>query len=133
MEINNKDLEELEICKKIKNSEIIVLSGLKNIDKISKDNPYNKYYSKTKDKKEKTQEELNKIKKLKDESLELYYKLENQKSKELESVFNSLKLKIKFKGIPRILREGMIYTESDNCLIIYESKFFNKLYEIKFE
>ena len=127
METGELDIDEQ------KTHEIIVLSGLKNIDKISKDNPYNKYYSKTKDKKEKTQEELNKIKKLKDESFELHYKLGDQKSKELKSIFNSLKLKIKFKGRPKLLREGMIYTESDNCLIIYDNKFYNKLYEIKFE
>ena len=126
------ETDDLDI-KEPKRPEIIVLSGLKNIDKLSKDEHLDIDYSESKDKKEKTQEELNKIKKIKDESLELHYKLENEKSKELESTFNSLKLKIKFKGKPRILKDGMIYTETDNCLIIYENKFYNKLYEIKFE
>ena len=127
METGELDIDEQ------KTHEIIVLSGLKNIDHFSNKDLLEIDYSESKDKKEKTQEELNKIKKIKEESMELHYKLENEKSKELESIFNSLKLKIQFKGTPKLLREGMIYTESNNSLIIYDNKFYNKLYEIKFE
>ena len=122
--------------------EIIVLSNLKNI----KENLMIEYFGDKKNKyyshfvfsqEEKTQEEekeiLEKKNKLKNESLELYYKKNSQKIKELESAFTQVKLKIKFSAIPKFLREGKLYTISKAGLILYESKLFNKLFEIKLE
>ena len=39
------------------------------------------------------------------ESLELYYKIDNQKKKELETAFNQKKLKIKFDDMTRYLKK----------------------------
>ena len=69
--------------------------------------------------------------KLKNENLDIY-DINNEKSKELESTFKQLKLKVYFKDEPKILRDGKFYTISEGCFIMYDDKLFNKLYEIKF-
>ena len=61
------------------------------------------------------------------------YDVDNKKSKELETTFKQLKLKIFFKYEPKILRNGKFYTISQGCFNIYNDKLFNKLYEIKFD
>ena len=67
------------------------------------------------------------------ESLELYYKIDNEKIKELESTFSEMKLKIKFDNIPKILKNGQFYTLSKDQFIIYDNKYYNKLIEIFFD
>ena len=52
--------------------------------------------------------------------------------KELVSAFNQITLKVIFNGEPKILREGIFYTLSDSCFKMYDSKYFKKLLEIKF-
>ena len=69
---------------------------------------------------------------MKNKSLDLY-DIDNKKSKELESTFKQLKLKVYFKDKPKILRDGKFYTISEGCFIMYDDKLFNKLYEIKFD
>ena len=62
-----------------------------------------------------------------------YYEINKEKSKELEEVFGQIKLKITFNKKPRSLRDGKLYTISNDCFTIYDDKFYNKIYEIKFE
>ena len=124
--------------------EIIILSNIKNIDNHS----YSTFYDlllKRRIQKEKPyisdeiilsdiiKEKEKKSNKLRLESKEKYYKINEDKSKELESVFGQVKLKIKFSSKPSLLRDGKFYTISENNFIIYNDKLFNKLYEIKFE
>ena len=71
--------------------------------------------------------------KLKEESMKRDYKINNEKAKELESIFNQAKLKINFDSEPKILRNGKFYTISKGSLFIYDNSSFNKLYEIKLE
>ena len=124
--------------------EIIVLSDIKNINnhsysafydlllkrRIQKENPNisNEIISseiiKEKDKKSNL---------IRLESKEKYYRINEEKSKELESIFTQVKLKIKFNSKPEILRDGKFYTIFENNLIIYGDKLFNKLHEIKLE
>ena len=124
--------------------EIIVLSNIKNINnnsyssfydlllkrRIQKENPNisNEIISseiiKEKDKKSNL---------IRLESKEKYYRINEEKSKELESIFTQVKLKIKFNSKPEILRDGKFYTIFENNLIIYSDKLFNKLYEIELE
>jgi len=126
--------------------EIIVLSGLKGINQnrmieyfgYKKKEYY--YYGYSDEEKTKTPENekeiLAKKNKLKNESLDLYYKIDSQKRKELESAFSQLKLKIKFDSEPKILKEGKFYILSKAGFKMYDSKLFNKLIkliEIKFE
>ena len=135
----NKDFDE-----KIK-KEIIVLSDLKNLNK----NNLLKYYGYWSMKLEKESKEPNKTKQeieseikqeiinniiqYRKESMELYYKIDIQKGKELESTFKQIKLKINFISNPKILRNGKFYAFSHVCFIIYNYKFYNKLYEIKLD
>ena len=124
------------------NSDIIVISELYNMN--------NKYYSEYYDywkmqkvKKEspyKSEEEIkaklieeikSKKYKLLEESMQRDYKIDNEKTKELESKFNQIKLKIIFDSKPSILRDGKFYTIFKGILSIYDNKFFNKLHEIK--
>ena len=98
---------------KIKN-EIIALSNLK--ESIKEEN------------KEKKED----IALLEKQSLELYYKIDDKKTKELELTFNQLKLKVNFSDRPYIyLRDGKFYSTSDINFIIYEDKLFKKLHEIQ--
>ena len=65
--------------------------------------------------------------------MELYYKLDDKKTKELELTFNQLKLKVNFSGMLYYLREGKLYSKSNKNFIIYEDKLFRKLHEIQTE
>ena len=125
-------------------SEVIVLSDLQNI----KHDKYTEYFDnwsmeweKEKENPSKSKEEIkalikeeikNNIKNIKKESMK-YYQIDNEKNKELEQLFNQIKLKINFNSIPKILRDGKFYTFSNGVFTIYDHKLFNKLYEIKFE
>ena len=123
--------------------EIIVLSDLEILDKDKLSDyfcikPYNNpYYAPDDDNeiKQKAEEDkkaiIEKKNKLIKQSLELYKKIDNQKMKELVSAFNQITLKVIFNGEPKILREGIFYTLSDNCFKMYDSKYFKKLLEIK--
>ena len=128
---------------KNKKKETIVLTNLPSLNECR----YSEYFdtwrmSREKEKKQtkKSKEEIeSEIKeeiiknkeKLKNENLDIY-DINNQKSKELESAFKQLKLKVYFKDEPKILRDGKFYTISEGCFIMYDDKLFNKLYEIKF-
>jgi hypothetical protein len=122
--------------------ETLMLSDLKCLDeKIEKNNPAylmdletESYEDIKEEKKEISQEIIEKNNKLKKESLELYYKIDNQKKKELETAFNQKKLKIKFDGMPRYLKKGKLYTISKTAFAIYDNyNCFKKIVEIKFE
>ena len=109
--------------------EKIALSNLKESDKDKdkKNLLYGFYGAKTNEEKK---EEIDLLEK---QSLELYYKLDDKKTKELELTFNQLKLKVNFSGMPFYLREGKLYSTSDKNFIIYEDKLFRKLHEIQTE
>ena len=127
----------------------IVLFGLKNIN-TEKDNIPKQFYDidwmcykkekEKKEKKEKTKEEIKKeVEKeiLKDVKSKIknskkYYKIDSNKKLELEKVFKEIKLNMKFPSNPKFLRNGNIYTISNNNVIIYENKFFKQLHEFKF-
>ncbi len=123
---------------------IIVLSDLEIIEKDRLtdyfcNKPNNGYYynRKNDEEKPKTEEEkkeiIEKKNKLINQSSKLYYKIDNQKIKELESVFNQITLKIKLDGKPKILKDGIFYTSSNGSFKMYDSKFFNKLLEINLD
>ena len=128
---------------KNKKKETIILSDLPNINRYT----FSKYYDTWKMRYEIEKEESKKSKeeieaeikkkilknkeKLKNECLNIY-DVDNKKSKEIESTFKQLKLKVYFKDEPKILRDGKFYTISQGCFIMYDDKLFNKLYEIKF-
>ena len=121
---------------KDKEEEIIVLSDLQFLINNEKEDNHNYNYEEMLyypiKMSNKIKIDQNKLDKFKNESIELYYKLDNQKNKELESVFKQLKLKIKFNREPFLLRDKLLDTKSDKC-IIYDAQFFKKLYEIKLE
>ena len=133
-----------EMFKENSREEIIVLSDLEILDKDKLSDyfcikPYNNpYYVPDDDNeiKQKAEEDkkaiIEKKNKLIKQSLELYKKIDNQKMKELVSAFNQITLKVIFNGEPKILREGIFYTLSDSCFKMYDSKYFKKLLEIKF-
>ena len=81
----------------------------------------------------KSKEEIKSNDTLEKKSLEKYYKINNEKEKELEEKFKQMKLRVNFNSNPKILRDGMFYTISQGCFTVYNEKHFNKLYEIKFE
>jgi len=124
------------------NKETIILSDLKNIDNSLIDDYFENMNIKNEIQKKypnKSKEELeiiinehihNKMNILKKESLK-YYQINNEKSIELEQIFKQIKLKIKFGSIP-IIRDGKFYTISKGVFTMYNDKFYNKLYEIKF-
>ena len=124
--------------------EIIVLSDLEILDKDELSDYFciksynNPYYAPDDDNeiKQKSEEDkkaiIEKKNKLIKQSLELYKKIDNQKMKELVSAFNQITLKVIFNGKPKILREGIFYTLSDSCFKMYDSEYFKKLLEIKF-
>ena len=109
--------------------EKIALSNLKESDKDKdkKNLLYGFYGAKTNEEKK---EEIDLLEK---QSLELYYKLDDKKTKELELTFNQLKLKVNFSGMLYYLREGKLYSKSNKNFIIYEDKLFRKLHEIQTE
>ena len=126
------------------NPENIILLDLKNVDMESNE----EYYSIIDMKKEKEEKNPNKsinaieaeikeeiknnINAQKKESMK-YYQIDNEKNKELDKIFNQIKLKINFNSEPGFLRDGKIYTISDGCFTMYNNKLYNKLFEIKFE
>ena len=69
--------------------------------------------------------------KIKNESIELYYKINKEKYKEIESKFSQLQLKVKFSDDPKFLREGKLYTFKDGIFSVYDNKFFKKTNEIQ--
>ena len=123
--------------------ETIMLSELKCLDEnIKKTKDWDNYMDFEKepyedikeDKKEISPEIIEKNNKLKKESLDLYYKIDSQKKKELEAAFNQTKLKIKFDDKPSYLRKGKLYTISKDAFTIYDDNdFFKKIVEIKLE
>ena len=126
-------------------SEVIVISGLNNYNVKGSYSFYDDWRMRWQKKDEnpnKSEEEIKaeikeEIKrntdKLKEESMQRDYKIDNEKVKELESIFKQIKLKINFDSKPRILREGKFFTISQGYLFIYDNRFFNKLHEIKLE
>ena len=62
-----------------------------------------------------------------------YYKINNEKAKELETLFKHTKLKINSDSKPKILRDGKFYTISQGILYIYDNRFLKKLHKIKLE
>ena len=133
-----------EVADKVKH-EIIILSDLKEIEqninieypemKLLKD--FNDFKDSDEGKMELDEEQkkkkIEKKNQFKKKSLSLHYKIDNQKKEELTSTFGQLKSKISFSGESNILTEGKIITLSKEGFIIYDSKFFKKLTEIKFE
>ena len=83
----------------------------------------------------KTPEEIKEIiekkNKIKNESIELYYKINREAFKEIESTFSQLQLKVKFSDDPKFLREGKLYTFKDGIFSVYDNKFFKKTNEIQ--
>ena len=119
----NEDLIESE------NHELIVLSDLEKIESLIEERSY---YEKEDDKKEKNKDLKEKIEKLKAKTLELNYKIDEQRTKELESVFKQNKLKINLNQKPQILKDAVLWT-SNESFIMYDSKFFRKISQIKLE
>ena len=137
-------MEKEEVVDEPKN-EIIILSDLKEIDQyeiqeyplLSQKKDHN-YFEASDEEKNKLDEErkkeiLEKKNKLKNKSLDLHYKIDDQKKKELESSFAQIKLKMNLSGEPKILAQGKIASLSKESCIIYDSTLFKKLIEIKFE
>ena len=136
--------------KKIENP-IIVLSHLQDL-KILNKKPSNNIYKdkkeyfssydmiKSKAKKDTSKEEIekevekeimSKKENLKEESLKLYYKINNSKNKELEEAFKESELKV-ISNDSINLGNGKMYSKLDNNIcIISDIKNNNKLYEIK--
>ena len=120
--------------------ETIILTNLKYLDvydSIKYDIIKNMKLEKEKNEPNKTEQEIEteifeEIFKLKKGNYEKYYKIDEQKSKELELVFKQIKLIIKFKSKLKLLRDGLFYTIYKGNFTIYNNKTFNKLYEIKF-
>ena len=118
----------------------ITLSDLKNLNYDSFYNCYDIWdmeYKKKKENPNKSKEEIQaevkeEIKK-EQETKEKFYQINNEKTKELEQKFKQVKLKVNFDSAPKILRDGKLYTIYQGCFIVYDNRFFNKLYEIKFE
>ena len=125
--------------------ETIVLTDLKNLNKKYLYQYYNiKNMKQEKEKNEpnKSKEEIKaeiyeeikkNINKLKEGNYEKYYKIDEQKSKELELTFKQIKLKITFNSRPKLLRDGLFCTFYKGNFTIYNNKIFNKSYEIKFD
>jgi hypothetical protein len=127
---------------KNKRKETIILSNLSSLNGRFSEyyNIWSMRYEKKENHPKKSKEEIEaeikkeimkKKEKLKNESLDIY-DVDDKKSKELESTFKQLKLKVYFKDEPKILKDGKFYTISQGCFIMYDDKLFNKLYEIKF-
>ena len=126
-------------------SEVIILSDLKGLDYKSFKSGYNTWrmeYKKREEYPNKSREEIiaeikEEIKKDTEKSVketkEKYYQINSEKTKELVQKFKQTKLKVNFNCVPKILRDGKLYTISQGCLTVYDNRFFNKLYEIKFE
>ena len=121
-------------------TEIIVLSDLENMERFVSgpsdnfDEEYDDFEYEYIDKKnEKNNELIKELDELKTKTFDLYYKIDDQKKKELEFVFKQKKLGINFNQIPKVLKEGVIWTTSNNNFVMNDSKFFRKFSEIKFD
>ena len=123
-------------------TEIIVLSDLENmerfangpsddIDEYDDDVDFEYQYINKND--EKNNELIKELDELKTKAFDLYYKIDDQKAKELESVFKQKKLGINFNQMPKVMKEGLLWTTSTNNFVMYDSKFFRKISEIKFD
>ena len=126
-------------------SEVIVISGLNNY----KFKPSYSYYlnrllqrkkkeenpnKSEKEIKEEVKEEIKRMaKKSKEESMQRYYKITNEKAKELESKIKETKSKINFDSENYPLRDGKFYKISKGYLFIYDNSSSKKLHEIKLE
>ena len=122
---------------------VIVLSDIKEVNEYgmleyfrdkNKDDDYYRF-GLFHEKKVKTPEEIKEIiekkNKIKNESIELYYKINREAFKEIESTFSQLQLKVKFSDDPKFLREGKLYTYKDGIFSVYDNKFFKKTNEIQ--
>ena len=126
-------------------SEVIVISGLNNYNLKGSYccyNYWNMLYNKKVENPKKSDKEIEaeikgeikiSIDKLKEESIRRYYKIDNEKTKELVSIFKQIKLKVKFDSKIGILRDGKYYIIHKGYLFIYDNKLFNKLHIIKLE
>ena len=76
---------------------------------------------------------MEKKNKLKNESFKIYYKIDYEKTKELESTFKQYKLRIQFDSEPGVIRDYKLYSSTKTSFTIYDNKLFNKIIEIKFE
>ena len=118
---NNAEVEEIE--------DIIVLNHLKNAnEEDEEDNVVNEFYIHIV-KREKKIEIFDEKEKLKEESIREYYKIENDKKKEIENCFKNSKLKIILKSA-EILSDEKIYTKSEYIIKIYDNNNFKELYNI---
>ena len=129
-----------EDCFKEKKTETIILSDLEKIEIVTNGPNYldideidDFEYEYIDNKKEENKELIAELDKLKTRTFELYYKIDNQLTKELESNFKQSKLKINFIQIPKILKDGVLWTASEKSFIMYDCKFFRKISELKFE
>jgi len=112
---------------KIENEIIILL----HLTKKKIPNYYHFIYNEEEEEKE--EKENKKItEKLNNKSLKLYYRINKGKNKELKSTFKTPKLNIKSKSLVK-LGKGKFIEIVNNELKIYESKYLNKLFNIKIE
>ena len=112
-------------------TEVIVLSDLKHLDYNTDQNRnYGMNYLQQKEYPNKSKEEIEKSVK---ETKEKFYRINNEKTIELEQKFKQAKLIINFDCSPQILRDGNFYTISKGCFTVYDDRIFKKLYEIKLE
>ena len=111
----------------------ILLSDLKNLEQLAKESQNNEEDESTEENKEKSKELTEELNKLKEKSLELYYNIDDKRAKEIETVFKQSKLKIDFKEKPGVLKDGVIWSSAKESFIAYDSIFFKKIFEIKFE
>ena len=113
--------------------EQILLSDLKNLEQLAKESQNNEEDESTEENKEKSKELTEELNKLKEKSIELYYNIDDKRAKEIETVFKQSKLKIDFKEKPGVLKDGVIWSSAKESFIAYDSIFFKKIFEIKFE
>ena len=97
--------------------ERIALSNIKN----EKNDDFHYYFYTDEEKKEK----LKQKEELEKKCLELHYKIDETKAKELENVFEQPKQKIKFPGTPHILKKETFYALSNNHLLFMIIKYSN--------
>ena len=126
-------------------TEVIVLSDLKNLDYKNYLSYYEIWrleYEKEKEYPNKSKEEIKaeikeEIKKEKEkyakETKEKFYQINNDNTKELDEKFKQVKLKVNFNCEQKILNDEKFYTISQGCFTVYDNRFFNKLFEIKFK
>ena len=120
-ELTEKDLEDAK-------PHIIPLLNLENISP-GEDYYFDKIYKIVKKGNDSEKELLNKFEK---DCIELHYKIDPQKEKEIESVFKQVKLFIKFNQEPQLLKDGILYTPSGS-FYIYNKKSFKKLFALEIE